>query len=105
MTQNDLEGNRDEYMHPLVPGPSSVRLSMQVTRKKSLEKNQISKTIKLGDKKIGDVRGQGSRVRGQGQRSFGSRSKVTCVKPSLRVMVLAGGLTSTSSYFIKVFFL
>ena len=34
---------------------------------------------------------------GQGQRSHGSGSKVTWVKPSLKVMILAGGLTSTSS--------
>ena len=34
---------------------------------------------------------------GQGQRSCGSRSKVTWVKPSLKVMILAGGLISTSS--------
>ena len=34
---------------------------------------------------------------GQGQRSHGWRSKVTWVKPSLKVIILAGGLTSTSS--------
>ncbi len=34
---------------------------------------------------------------GQGQRSLGSRSKVTLVKVSLKVIILAGGLTSTSS--------
>ncbi len=33
----------------------------------------------------------------QGQRSRGSRSKVKWVKPGLKVMILAGGLTSTSS--------
>ncbi len=36
---------------------------------------------------------------GQGQRSHGSRSKVTLVKPSLKVMILAGGITSLSIYF------
>ncbi len=34
---------------------------------------------------------------GQGQRSRGSRSKVEKVKPDLKVMILAGGLTPTSS--------
>ncbi len=34
---------------------------------------------------------------GQGQRSCWLRSKVTWAKPSLKVMILAGGLTSTSS--------
>ncbi len=34
---------------------------------------------------------------GRGQRSHGSRSKVTWVNPSLKVIILAGGLTSTSS--------
>ena len=34
---------------------------------------------------------------GHGQRSRASRSKVKWVKPCLKVMILAGGLTSTSS--------
>ena len=34
---------------------------------------------------------------GQGQRSHGSGSKVTWVKPSLKVMIFADGLTSMSS--------
>ena len=34
---------------------------------------------------------------GQGRRSHGSRSKVRWVKPGLKVMILAGGLTPTSS--------
>ncbi len=37
---------------------------------------------------------------GQGQRSLGSRSNVTWVKVSPKVIILAGGLTSTSSCFI-----
>ncbi len=37
------------------------------------------------------------KVKGQGQRSCGSKSKVKWVKPGLKVMILAGGLTSTSS--------
>ncbi len=41
----------------------------------------------------------------QGQGSCGSRSKVKWVKPSLKVMVLVGGLTSTSSCFIYINFL
>ena len=36
----------------------------------------------------------------QGQRSRGSRLKVTWVKISLKITLLAGGLTSTSSCFI-----
>ena len=40
----------------------------------------------------GNVQGHGS-----GQRSPGSRSKVKLVKPSLKMMILAGGLMSTSS--------
>ncbi len=35
---------------------------------------------------------------GLSKTSHGSRSKFTLVKPSLKVMILAGGLTSTSSY-------
>ncbi len=37
---------------------------------------------------------------GQGQRSRGSMSRVKWVKPSLKFMILADGLTSTSSCFI-----
>ena len=37
------------------------------------------------------------KVKGQGQRSRGSRSKVKWVKLGLKVMIMAGGLTSTSS--------
>ncbi len=37
---------------------------------------------------------------GQGQRSHGSRSKVKWVKLSLKVIIWAGGLTSTSGCFI-----
>ncbi len=37
------------------------------------------------------------KVMGQRQRSCGSRSKVKLVKPRLKVMILAGGLTPTSS--------
>ncbi len=40
---------------------------------------------------------------GQGPRSHGSRSKVTLVKVSLKVILLSGGLTSTSSC-IVIFF-
>ena len=36
----------------------------------------------------------------RGQRSYGSRSKVTWVKPSLKFIILAEGLTSMSSCFI-----
>ncbi len=36
----------------------------------------------------------------KGQRSCGSRLKVTWVNPSLKIMILAGGLTSTSSCFM-----
>ena len=34
---------------------------------------------------------------GQGQRSRGSRLNIKLVKPCLKVLILAGGLTSTSS--------
>ena len=44
-----------------------------------------------------------SKVMGQGQMSRGSRSKVEWVKPSLRAMILAGGLMSTSSCIFKSF--
>ncbi len=37
---------------------------------------------------------------GQGQRSHGSMSKVAWIKPRLKVLILAGGLTSTSSCLI-----
>ena len=42
------------------------------------------------------------KVMGLGQRSRGSRSKVKWVKLGLQVMILAGGLTSTSSRFIII---
>ena len=42
---------------------------------------------------------------GQGQGSRGSRSKVTLVKLRLKLGVLTGGLTSTSSGFIITFYL
>ena len=42
------------------------------------------------------------RVMGQGERSRGSRSKVKWIKPGLKVMMLAGGLTSMLSCFIDI---
>ena len=58
----------------------------------------------------GRVKGQGHQVKMlfqvsfdylagnvRGQRSYESGSKVTWVNPSLKVIILAGGLTSTSS--------
>ncbi len=39
----------------------------------------------------------------QGQRSHGSRSKVPWARVSINVIILAGGLTSTSSCFIVFF--
>ncbi len=44
------------------------------------------------------------KVMGQGQRSRGSRSKVKWVKPGLKVMILAGGLTPTSSCIFNICF-
>ena len=41
---------------------------------------------------------------GQGQRSHGWRANVTWVKPSLKVIILAGGLTSTSSCIFYIYF-
>ena len=43
-------------------------------------------------------------VKGQGLRSHGSGSKVTRVEISIKVIMLTGGLTSTSSCFISGFF-
>ena len=45
-----------------------------------------------------------SRAKGQGHRSHVPRSKVTLVMPSLKVTILADGLTSTSSWFISTYY-
>ena len=71
---------------------ASVSLSVCLIKpleKKSLEKKSTRKKSCLRN------------YMGQVQRSHGSRSNVTLVRPSLKVMILAGGLTSTSSCLFK----
>ncbi len=64
--------------------------------------HQVKKTLfqVLFDCFTCKVGGQGSH--GSGQRSHGTGSKITWVKVSIKVKILAGGLTSASSCFISV---
>ncbi len=78
-----------------------VGLGQRSTLKAKVKGHQVKMLFQVSfDCLTGNVRGRGSYGSGSWrQRSHGSRSKVTWVKPSLKDMVLAGGLTSTSSCF------